>query len=352
MEVKIIVHRINCGLKDIKSMQLEELKKEFVELGFEEYRASQVYGWLNSGVSSFDLMTNLSVEFRAKLKSMYFIANVKIKQKFKSANDGTIKYLFELFDGELIESVLMKYKHGNTVCVSSQVGCKMGCSFCATAGLGFSRNLLASEMLSQIHAVQIDNNIKVTNVVLMGMGEPLNNYDNVVRFLKLVSSKNGLNISLRHVSVSTCGLADKIYVLANENLPLALSISLHAPDDKTRSELMPINKKWGVIELLKACRYYVNKTGRRISFEYAMIDGVNDSASCARKLIKLVSGLLCHVNLIPLNGTHSKYKKSTDNSIHRFMDILIKNGVNTTVRRTLGADINAACGQLRRIITA
>ncbi len=334
--------------KDIKSMMLEEIKDDFADLLQPGYRAEQVYFWIVKGIRSFDEMTNIPKNLREILKEKYYIPLIKIKDK-KISVDGTIKYLFELFDKELIESVLMKYKHGYSMCLSTQAGCKMGCSFCSTGKCGFSRNLFPSEMISQIETAQNDNNIKISNIVLMGMGEPLDNYDNVLKFLKLVSSKDNLNIGMRHISLSTCGLVDKIYQLAEEKMQLTLSVSLHASNDEIRSKMMRINNRWNIQELIKACKYYISCTGRRISFEYAMVDGVNDTPKCAGELSHLLKGMLCHVNLIPLNGFHEEeyLKKSSNNRIYKFRDILEKENITTTIRRTLGQDIEAACGQLK-----
>lgn len=339
------------SLIDIKSIFREDLIKDFKEKKYPEYKAKQVYSWITKGVHSFEEMSDISKKMQVELASVYYIANAKIEKKLISKIDGTIKYLFRLNDGEFVESVLMKYKHGYTICISTQVGCKMGCKFCATGKSGFSRNLTPSEMIAQIQTAQIDNSIRISNVVLMGMGEPLDNYDNVVRFLKLVSSENGLNIGMRHISLSTCGIVDKIYDLANEQFQLTLSVSLHAPNDDIRNRTMHINKKFNIDELLKACRFYISKTNRRISFEYAMISGVNDSDECARELAKKLSSMLCHVNLIPVNragNVDEDFQKSSRERLNRFSEILSKSGVTVTIRRTLGADINASCGQLRR----
>ena len=335
--------------KDIKSLSLDEIKKEFVEDGLPEYRASQVFEWLNRGVESFDDMTNIPKSLREALFSKYDIYSAEIERRLLSLIDGTVKYLFKLHDGEYVESVLMKYKHGYSICISTQVGCKMGCSFCATGMSGFLRNLTPSEMLSQIQTAQNNENIRISNIVLMGMGEPLDNYDNVLKFLRLVSAEQGLNIGLRHISLSTCGLVDKIYELAEEKLQLTLSISLHAPNDEIRSRTMPVNKKWCIDELIKACKYYIKQTNRRISFEYAMISGVNDTDECAFELARKLRGMLCHINLIPVNGVEGTgYKKSELKRQERFKKILLSKGLNVTVRRTLGSDIKASCGQLRR----
>ncbi len=337
------------GKSDIRSMELNELKTFVKELGEPEFRALQLFKWLQVGVTDFSEMTNLSKTFREKLADVSFLANTEIKRKLVSEIDGTVKYLFELFDGEFIETVLMKYNHGYTVCISTQVGCRMGCTFCASGRNGLKRSLTASEMISQITTVQRDNNIRVSNIVMMGIGEPLDNFDNTIKFLKLVSSENGLNIGLRHISLSTSGVVPAIYKLAEYNLPITLSISLHAPNDQIRSRTMPVNKKWNVDSLLKACKDYQNVTTRRISFEYALISGVNDSPMCAQELAKRLKGIMCHVNLIPANPVNeTDFKKPDIKSINRFKEQLEKCGVNATVRRTLGADINASCGQLRR----
>ena len=338
--------------KDIKSMYEEELKKEFTEMGEPAYRAGQVYKWLHEGVKSFDEMTNISKKLRERLMENYYISNAAIEKKLISAYDDTKKYLFSFGDGEMVESVLMKYHHGYTSCISTQVGCKMGCTFCATGKSGFSRNLTASEMLAQLQAEQQDNHIRISNIVLMGMGEPLDNFENVIRFLKLVSSENGMNIGMRHISLSTCGIVPKIYELADMKLQLTLSVSLHAPNDQIRSRTMPVNRKYNIDELLKACQYYVRQTNRRISFEYAMIDGVNDSVANAEELAKRLKGILSHVNLIPVNAVKGTgYEKSKKESIKRFIAVLERAGITATVRRTLGSDINASCGQLRRSVS-
>lgn len=336
-------------LIDIKSMYEDELKEAFIQMGEPSYRASQVYKWLHKGVKSFDEMTNISKQLRQKLMDNYYISYATIEKKLISDYDDTKKYLFSFADGETVESVLMSYHHGFTSCISTQVGCKMGCTFCATGKSGFSRNLTASEMISQLQTEQLDNNIRISNIVLMGMGEPLDNFDNVIRFLHLVSSENGMNIGMRHISLSTCGLVPKIYELADMKLQLTLSVSLHAPNNQIRSRTMPVNRKYDIDELLKACRYYAKQTGRRISFEYAMIDGVNDSDAAANELVSRLKGMLCHVNLIPVNTVGGTgYKKSKKDRMKSFISILEKSGITATVRRTLGSDINASCGQLRR----
>ncbi|MBR2892814.1 MAG: 23S rRNA (adenine(2503)-C(2))-methyltransferase RlmN [Clostridia bacterium] len=337
-------------MTDIKSMTLSELKDEITAMGEKSFKAGQIYSWLHKhGAVSFDEMTNISKEFRSKLEKNYDIYTCTIEKKLVSVYDNTVKYLFRLHDGELIESVVMKYKYGYTICVSSQVGCKMGCKFCASGIAGFIRNLTASEILSQIYTAQKDLGIRISHIVMMGVGEPLDNFDNVMRFLSLISDENGLNISMRNISLSTCGVVSGIYELMEKKLQLTLSISLHAPNDEIRNQTMPVNSKWNVDTLLKACRDYTKTTSRRISFEYAMISGVNDSDECARELGRRLKGMLCHVNLIPVNSVKERdYKKSSDNRIAEFIKILKKFGINVTVRRTLGSDINASCGQLRR----
>ena len=335
---------------DIKSMTKDELRLVLSENNLPKFRADQVFSWLHQkGVSSFDEMTNLSKDLRQTLDEKFEIRSCEIETKRVSKEDGTIKYLFRLFDGEYIESVLMKYKYGYSLCVSTQVGCRMGCKFCASTLGGVIRDLSASEILSQIHAAQNDENVRVSHVVLMGMGEPFDNFESVKRFLFLANSEDALGLSMRNISLSTCGIVPKIYELMEMNLQLTLSVSLHAPDDAIRSSLMPINKKYNVSELMKACRDYVQKTSRRISFEYSMISGVNDSDECAEKLSKLLKGMLCHVNLIPVNNVReNNFVKSNDKQLKRFVSILEKNFINVTVRRTLGKDIEASCGQLRK----
>lgn len=331
-------------------MSLAELKEEFASAGEKSYTASQVYSWLHKHqVSSFDEMTNIKKELRENLKKIYYISDCTIEKKLVSVYDETVKYLFKLNDGELIESVVMKYKYGRTICVSSQVGCKMGCSFCASGIAGFVRNLLPGEILSQVYTAQKDLGVKISHIVMMGVGEPLDNFDNVMRFLELISDENGQNIGMRNISLSTCGVVSGIYKLMEKKLQLTLSVSLHAPNDEIRSRTMPVNSRWNIETLLKACRDYTAATNRRISFEYAMISSVNDSDDCARLLAKRLKGMLCHVNLIPVNSVKERdYRKSSGERIAAFIKILEKSGINVTVRRTLGSDINASCGQLRR----
>ena len=335
---------------DIKSLSFDELSEELAKLNLPKFRTSQIYTWLHKyGVPSFDEMTNISKELRAELSEKFYIATCEIEDKYISKLDDTVKYLFKLHDGEYIESVIMKYKYGYTICISSQVGCKMGCKFCASTLAGFKRNLLPAEMESQLHAAQNDLGIRISHIVLMGIGEPLDNYDNVIKFLKTVNDARGLNISLRDVTISTCGIVPRIYNLINENMPVTLTLSLHAPNDEIRSKTMPINDKWGVDEVIKACRDYAEKTSRRVSFEYTLINGVNDSTDCALELASKLKGFICHVNLIPVNDVEERGNvRSSDKAINNFKDVLKKSGINATIRRTLGKDINASCGQLRR----
>ncbi len=336
--------------RDIKSYNLIELQQTLAQMGLPKFRAAQIYKWLQvQGVTSFDEMTNLSKDLRKSLSEIFLIRSAKIERKLVSDIDDTVKYLFSLCDGETIESVLMKYKYGYSICVSTQVGCKMGCKFCASTLNGCVRNLTASEILSQIHAAANDTGVRISHVVLMGMGEPLDNFENVMRFLELVSDDNGLNISARNISLSTCGIVHKIKELEQKRLQITLSVSLHAPNDAIRSTIMPVNHKWNVDTLLAACRSYAATTSRRISFEYAMIAGVNDSDACAKELGQKLKGMLAHVNLIPVNNVkENSFHKSGKSRIEAFTEILKTYGVNATVRRTLGADINASCGQLRR----
>ena len=345
--------------KDIRSLNLSELKADFEEMNEKGFRAGQVYKWIASGCESFDDMSNISKPLREKLNELYFIPNVKILRKLTSQLDGTVKYLYELYDGEKIESVLMKYNHGYTVCISTQVGCRMGCSFCASGIGGLCRNLLPSEMLAQVMMAGVDNGVRISNIVLMGMGEPLDNFDNVKRFLELVSDPEGLGIGYRHISLSTSGVVPGIYKLAELNYPITLSISLHASTDEKRGEIMPINKKWNISELLDACVYYYTKTGRRISFEYTLIAGKNDSDADARELGRLLKGAFrgtgapIPVNLIRVNAVkESGFSEGSVEGANAFCKVLCDMGITATVRRRLGADVNAACGQLRRSVIA
>lgn len=338
--------------KDILSLNLQELTNEIIALGLPKFRAKQIYRWLHkSFVTEFSQMSDLSLGLRELLNDNFVIFGCAIEKKLVSEYDSTVKYLFKLHDGEFIESVLMKYKYGYTVCVSSQVGCRMGCTFCASTLSGVVRNLTPSEILSQIYTISRDNDIRVSHVVMMGMGEPFDNYDNVLKFLRLVTDEDGVNLSMRHISLSTCGIVPKIYSLMEENLQLTLSVSLHAPTDELRSSMMPVNKKYPVNELIGACREYTLKTSRRISFEYSLVKNVNDTDECAMALAKLLKGMLCHINLIPVNEvTETGCKKSSPERVKRFSDILSSKGFTVTVRRELGSDINAACGQLRRSV--
>lgn len=335
--------------KDIKSMLPDELEAAISEMGAPKFRAAQIFKWLNSGARSFCDMTNIPKEMREKLEERFFITAPSVISKQVSAIDGTIKYLWRLYDGNSVESVIMRYNYGNTVCISSQVGCRMGCAFCASTIGGKVRDLAPSEMTDQVLFSQIDSGLKISNIVLMGIGEPLDNFDNVIKFLKIVNHKDGLNIGMRHISLSTCGLVERVDKLGEYNLQLTLSVSLHAPDDETRSRIMPVNNKYGVDALLSACERYFKKTGRRVSFEYAMISGVNDTPYHAEVLADKLCGTGCHVNLIPLNNVdESGLKPSGAETVKAFSEILKKKKINVTVRRRLGSDIEASCGQLRR----
>ncbi len=318
------------------------------EWGYPAFRAAQIMSWLDNGCASFQNMKNIPAPLKERLESQFTIPGASIRKKLVSRLDGTVKYLFELADGECVESVLMQYRHGWSQCLSTQVGCRMGCAFCATGMGGFSRNLTPSEMLAQISSAQADHGIRVSSVVLMGMGEPLDNYDNVLRFIKDLGRPGGIQIGLRHVSLSTCGLVDGIRRLMKERLQLTLSVSLHAPNNAIRSRLMPINRRYPIEELLDVCRAYGRVTGRRVSYEYALVGGVNDSDECAQELARRLRGDPCHINLIPANEVKgSGLGRSTRERQRAFCSVLTKNGMNVTVRRTLGADILASCGQLR-----
>mgnify|MGYP000063877828 FL=1 len=334
---------------DILSLYPEELEAEILAMGEKKFRAKQIFEWLHvKNVDSFDKMTNLSAQLRARLEEKFCIKSLFVCKTLESCTDNTVKYLYGLDDGNHIESVLMEYSYGNTICVSTQVGCKMGCRFCASTIAGYKRDLTAGEILGQIYTAQRESGRKISGVVLMGIGEPMDNYDNVVRFLKLLSCPQGFGMSLRHVSVSTCGIVPRIYELAELNLGITLSISLHAPDNAERSAIMPVNDRWDINELMAACRHYFAKTGRRISFEYALIDGHNDTREDAKRLAALLSDFVCHVNIIPVNKIKERSFTSDRKAAHRFQQYLNELGINATVRRTLGADIEAACGQLRR----
>lgn len=339
----------NDGKIDILSLLPNELEEQLLALGEKKFRAKQIFNWLHvKRVQSFDDMTNLSVQLRNLLKEKFCLKSLFIAKRLESNTDNTVKYLYRLNDGNHIESVIMEYSYGNTICVSTQVGCKMGCRFCASTIAGYKRSLTASEILLQIYESERDSCRKISGVVLMGIGEPLDNFENVVDFLRLLSDENGTNMSLRHVSVSTCGIVPRIYELAELKLGITLSISLHASNNQARSEIMPINDRYDINELLTACRHYFKVTGRRISFEYALIDGHNDSRKDAEELADLLKNFVCHVNIIPVNKIKERNYRSDRKSANRFRQYLEDLGINATVRRTLGADIDAACGQLRR----
>ncbi len=333
---------------NLMDLSCDELKNFAVQLGEPAFRGKQIFEWIYRGAESFEDMTNISKSFREKLSDVAIIGNAKISEKYISKIDETRKYLLELNDGNYIESVLMKYEYGYTICVSSQVGCKMGCKFCASTLNGWNRNLSPGEILSQIICVQKDLGERISNVVMMGIGEPLDNFENVMKFVELVNAPEGLNIGQRHISISTCGIADKIREMAEKELQITLLISLHAPDDERRSQIMPINNRFNIKEVISACDYYIQKTGRRISFEYTLISGVNDNVEEADKLADLIKGKLCHVNLIPVNKvTETGFDKSSRQRVDAFRVQLEKRGISATVRREMGSDINAACGQLR-----
>ena len=336
-------------MKNIKDFDLEDLKQELVNMGEKKFRAEQIFKWIfEEKVISFDEMTNLSLELREKLKQNYDMHNFNILKK-QIASDGTIKYLFDVLDGNAIETVLMKYHHGYSICVSSQIGCKMGCRFCASTGIAFARSLTSGEIVEQILAVERDEDIRISNVVFMGIGEPLDNYENVVNAIRIINNQKGINIGARHISISTSGLVPKIYQLAEENIQCTLSISLHATTDEQRSKMMPVNNLYNIEELLNACKDYISKTNRRISFEYALAKDNNDNLEDAKRLVKLLKGMNCHVNLIPINKIENgNYTKSSNDNIIKFRDYLNNHGIVATIRRELGSDIDAACGQLRR----
>ncbi len=336
-------------MNDLLNMTQEEMEEMLTGLGQQKFRAKQIFKWVNGGIRSIDEMTNLSKQLRQELDGICKISRIKQLNKLESQIDSTAKYLFELVDGNIIESVLMEYKHGFTACISSQAGCRMGCTFCASTGANFSRNLTAGEMLDQVMSMQEDSGHRIGHIVLMGIGEPLDNYDNVIKFLRIVNHPDGLMIGLRNISLSTCGIVPRILQLAEENMPVTLSVSLHSAKDEKRSAMMPVNRTYSIDKLLSACKIYTESTKRRITFEYAMISGENDSERDARELAGLLKGMLCHVNLIPVNTVQGNgYKKSSRIQIDKFKNIMESRGIETTVRRELGSDINAACGQLRR----
>ena len=336
-------------MKNIKDYNLEELKEELKSIGEKPFRAEQIFKWLyQDKVKSFDDMTNLSLELREKLKENYTICNFKILKKQESS-DGTKKYLFDVLDGNAIETVLMSYHHGYSICVSSQIGCKMGCKFCASTGIKFVRSLTSGEIVEQILAVEQDENIRISNIVFMGIGEPLDNFDNVINAVKIINNPKGLNIGARHISISTSGLVPMIYKLAEQNTQCTLSISLHATTNEKRSSMMPVNNAYNIEELIQASKDYIKVTNRRISFEYALAKDNNDNLEDAKRLVKLLKGMLCHVNLIPINKIENgEYTKSSNENIIKFRDYLNDHGIVATIRRELGSDIDAACGQLRR----
>lgn len=334
---------------DILSLSLEELGKLLTAHGEKKFRAKQIFQWLHiKRVLDFDKMTDISVQLRQYLEDDFCINRLFMQKRLESDIDNTVKYLYRLRDGNFVETVLMDYSYGKSICVSTQVGCKMGCNFCASAIAGFVRNLDPSEILMQIYETERDAGVRVSGVVLMGIGEPLDNFDNVLKFLRLLSDKNGNNLSLRHAALSTCGVVPRIYELADMKLQLTLSISLHCPYNDKRSEIMPINRTYNIDKLIEACRYYIDKTGRRITFEYAVIDNINSSQTDADALADLLRGINCHVNLIPVNKVKERNYKTARSGVSEFAKRLEKRGINATVRRTLGSDIEAACGQLRR----
>ncbi len=336
-------------LIDLKNLEYDELINFLESMGEKKFRAQQIFSWLLKGVTSYDEMTNISNETKKKLKEVSYVSSLKISQKLISKIDGTVKYLFELNDGNCIESVVMRYHHGITICISSQVGCRMGCKFCASTIGGLYRNLSAGEILNQIIFAQKDLGERISNVVIMGIGEPMDNYNNVITFLHNVNNEKGLNIGYRHITLSTCGLVEGILKLADEGLPINLAISLHAPNDEIRDKIMPVNHAHKINELIEACKIYFEKTKRRISFEYSLIHGVNDSEKEANELSKLVAPLGAHINLIPVNKVEeSGFKKGSQSDINKFLNLLTKQGINATIRRELGADISASCGQLRK----
>ncbi|HIT70964.1 MAG TPA: 23S rRNA (adenine(2503)-C(2))-methyltransferase RlmN [Candidatus Scatovivens faecipullorum] len=337
--------------KNIKNYNLDELKEELKKIGEKPFRAEQIFKWLyKDKIDSFDEMTNISLELRKKLKENYTFGLFKVVKKLESV-DGTKKYLFDIQDEErnLIESVLMQYHHGYTICMSSQIGCKMGCKFCASTGIPFSRNLEAGEIIEQLLAIEKDSKIRISNIVFMGIGEPLDNYENVMKAIEILNNQKGLNIGARHISISTSGIVPKIYEMADKQMQCTLSVSLHSSNNKTRSSMMPINNAYPIEELIEACKYYIKKTNKRISFEYALAKDNNDNLQDAKDLVKLLHGMLAHVNLIPINKIEDgKYIKSTNENIIKFRDYLNDHGIVATIRRELGSDISAACGQLRR----
>ncbi len=334
---------------DLKDFSFSELQEYLVSIGEKKFRAGQIFKWLHQGVTSYDEMTDISKSLREKLSKESYVSTLEIERKLVSKLDGTVKYLFRLPDGNCIESVVMSYHHGLTICISSQVGCRMGCRFCASTIGGLYRSLTAGEILNQVIFAQKDLGERISNIVIMGIGEPLDNYDNIVKFLRNVNDEHGLNIGLRHITLSTCGIVPNIIRLADEDMPITLTISLHGPNDEIRESIMPINRKYKIAELMDACKYYYDKTGRRISFEYSLIKGVNDSIRNAEELARLVKPLHAHVNLIPVNNVEERdFKQGTKAEINGFLNRLTDLGINATIRRELGSDISASCGQLRK----
>ena len=333
---------------NIRDLYLEEIEEKLLEINEKKYRAKQIFTWLYKGVDSFEEMTDLPKDLIEKLKKQFYIKCIEV-EKYQKSKDGTTKYLFKLNDGHAIESVLMKYKYGNTACVSNQIGCKMGCNFCASAKIGFIRNLTPGEIIGQILEIEKQSGEKISNIVFMGIGEPLDNYDNVIKAVRLINDPKGLNIGARHISISTCGLVHNIRRLADENIQCNLCISLHSSKDDVRTSMMPINKTYNISDIIQSCKEYIKKTNRRITFEYALVDGVNDSTKDAIDLAKLLKGMLCHVNLIPINKIKDGiYEKSSTEKILKFRDTLNEKGIVATVRRELGSDISEECGQLVR----
>ncbi len=335
---------------DLMHYNKDELRELILSYGEKSFRADQIYEWIHKKlVSDYSEMTNISNKLKEKLEKSHTICPMRIKDKLVSKKDGTVKYIMETISGSIIESVAMQYSYGMSVCISSQAGCRMGCRFCASTILGLEKSLSSSEMLSQIYLIQKDMGRRVDNIVVMGIGEPFDNYDALIRFLRMITDEYGLNISQRNITVSTCALVDKIYDFADENMQVTLAISLHAPNDDIRKTIMPIANRYSMDEIKEACQYFIKKTGRRVTFEYAMIDGVNDSMECAKELALYVRGMLCHINLIPVNAVKERrYRRTRSNRIRDFEKYLEKNEINVTIRKGMGKDIEAACGQLRR----
>ena len=334
---------------DFRDLSVEEMENYLVSVNEKKFRAKQIFKWIHKGVNSFDEMTDISTGLQDKLKKDGYIDNMKIASKYKSSIDGTVKYLMQLLDGNLIECVVMSYSYGNSICISTQAGCSMGCAFCASTIGGRIRNLTSGEMLGEVLEAEKDSGYSISNIVLMGTGEPFDNFDNVIKFLKIINHPSGINIGMRHITISTCGIIPKLYEFADLDLQVTLAISLHAPNNEIRKKIMPVAKVYDYDELLNVCRYYINKTNKRITFEYALIDEINDSAECADELADKIKNMLCHVNLIPVNNIeNSEFKKPDRARVLKFQSILTMHGIDTTIRRELGSDINAACGQLRR----